>query len=303
LPRGFGWEDDDFRTASDAEDEDYGYYAKPKYPDVLPYLKQDNIDMQVSTSPRSLCQDCYTSRKWKIECKACKVPLCREHDLRGLKARVCGYRDLLIERDRIRSPPQPEVDGDTVPDTTDSEGTLGDETSNDVLQSLRDLFWTFEDEIRLQEDAAAIELPNSSDDDLKEHPDTWPSVFPMESGVEGGKSTISTAMTTFSFPPSFPPKRAHSKAERDSWVMQMAAKWLDDDFRVELSWFALGEEESVVRARRAKMEEWVGCGAYFCQASYRPVGDSRGRCTAVIRMCSTCGVHQCKVCDCYRCSC
>ncbi|KAH0536489.1 hypothetical protein FGG08_006642 [Glutinoglossum americanum] len=296
LPRGLGWEDDDFRADCDADSEDYGYYAKPKYPDPLPYLKQDNIDVQTSTSPRSLCQDCYNSRKWKVECKACKVPLCKEHDLRGLKARVCGYVDLLVERDRIRSPPQPETEGDTIPDATDSDGTLEEETSDCILHSLRDLFWTFEDATRELEDAAMIELPNSSDDDLREYPDAWPFIFPTESGVEGGKSTISTVTTTFSFAPSFPPKRAHTKAERDSWVMQMAAKWLDDDLRVEQSWFALGEEESVIRARKAKMEEWVGCGAYFCQASYRPVGDSRIRCTAAMKMCSTCGVHQCKDC-------
>ncbi|KAI9854987.1 MAG: hypothetical protein M1813_000594 [Trichoglossum hirsutum] len=295
LPRGLGWEDDDFRTASDTDSEDYGYYAKPKYPDILPYLKQDNIDVQASTSPRSLCQDCYNSRKWKVECKACKVPLCKEHDLRGLKTRVCGYRELVVERDRIRGQTQSEVDGDTTPNVLDSDIT-SEETSDEVLQSLRGLFWTPEDANRLLEDAAATELPTSSDDDLKESPDIWPSIFPTESGVEGGKSTISTVMTAFSFLPSFPPKRAQTKAERDSWMMQMAAKWLDDDLRVEQSWFALGEEESVVRARKAKMEEWVGCGAYFCQASYRPMGDGRGRCTAAMRVCSSCGVHQCKDC-------
>ncbi|KAH0548687.1 hypothetical protein GP486_007769 [Trichoglossum hirsutum] len=295
LPRGFGWEDDDFRTATDTDDEDYGYYAKPKYPDLLPYLKQENIDVQASTSPRSLCQDCYNSRKWKVECKACKVPLCKEHDLRGLKTRVCGYRELIAERERIRGQPQPEADEDTAPDTADSDVTP-EETSDEVLQSLLGLFWTSDDAIRLLEDAAATELPDSSDDDLDESPDTWPSVFPTESGVERGKSTIPTIMTTFSFPPSFPPRRAQTKAERDSWMTQIAARWLDDDLRFEQCWFALGEEESVVRARKEKMEEWVGCGAYFCQASYRPMGDSRGRCTAAMRVCSTCGVHQCKDC-------
>jgi hypothetical protein len=127
--------------------------------------------------------------------------------------------------------------------------------------------------------------------------DMWPSIYPIESGAERGKSTISTVMTTFSFTPSFPPKRAQTKAERESLMMQLATKWLDDDLRVEQSWFALGEKESDILARKAKMEEWVGCGAYFCQASYRPVGDNRGRCTAAMRVCSTCGVHQCKVCD------
>src|SRR5437667_9202709 len=57
LPRGLGWEDDDFRIASDTDGGDYGYYAKAKYPDLLPYLNQENIDVQTSTSPRSLCQD------------------------------------------------------------------------------------------------------------------------------------------------------------------------------------------------------------------------------------------------------
>jgi hypothetical protein len=296
LPRGSGWEDDDFHTAPDLDGGDCSFYPRSRYPDLLPYLKQDNIDVQASTSPRSLCQECYNSKNWKVECKACKVPLCKEHDLRGLKTRVCGYRDLLVERDLVRSPPKIEIGGDAVPDTTDSEDTLEEEALDNVLYCLRDLFWTFEDSIRLLEDAAATGLPNSPDDDLQEDTDMWPSIFPIESGTEHGKSSISTVMTTFSFSPTFSPKRAQTKAESES-LMQLATKCLDDDLVIEQSWFALGEKESDILARKAKMDEWVGCGAYFCQASYRPVGDNRSRCTAAMRVCSTCGIHQCKVCD------
>ncbi|KAF1984952.1 hypothetical protein K402DRAFT_335446 [Aulographum hederae CBS 113979] len=75
--------------------------------DILEYLQQDSIELQTQTCPRSLCQDCYRTFKWKVSCRACKKPLCKEHDFRGLKVRKCGYRDLNTEREFVRRQPDP----------------------------------------------------------------------------------------------------------------------------------------------------------------------------------------------------
>ncbi|KAK3044808.1 hypothetical protein LTS18_000306, partial [Coniosporium uncinatum] len=75
--------------------------------DVLQYLKADSIELQANTCPRSLCQDCYHKAGWRVSCRACNKPLCKEHDFRGLKVRKCGYRDLNVEREYVRSHPSP----------------------------------------------------------------------------------------------------------------------------------------------------------------------------------------------------
>ncbi|KAF2233255.1 hypothetical protein EV356DRAFT_487189 [Viridothelium virens] len=71
-------------------------------PAILPYLQQQSLDLSAVTCPRSLCTDCYRSFRWKIPCRACRRPICREHDLRALKVRKCGYRDMRTERDWVR---------------------------------------------------------------------------------------------------------------------------------------------------------------------------------------------------------
>ncbi|KAL7775248.1 hypothetical protein CFE70_006166 [Pyrenophora teres f. teres 0-1] len=77
--------------------------------DILSYLKQDSLDLQQQTCPRGLCNDCYRSFRWKVSCRACKNPICKEHDFRALKVRKCGYRELHTEREHVRAhnePPQ-----------------------------------------------------------------------------------------------------------------------------------------------------------------------------------------------------
>ncbi|KAJ4295380.1 hypothetical protein N0V90_007392 [Kalmusia sp. IMI 367209] len=71
--------------------------------DLLTYLKQDSLDLQAQTCPRGLCQDCYRSFRWKVTCRTCKNPICKEHDFRGLKFRKCGYRDMHTEREHVRA--------------------------------------------------------------------------------------------------------------------------------------------------------------------------------------------------------
>ncbi|KAI4246512.1 MAG: hypothetical protein L6R40_001875 [Gallowayella cf. fulva] len=55
---------------------------------------------QLSMCPRNLCNDCSQLGGWKAMCRSCRQVVCFAHDVRGLKTRVCGYRDLSVE-DRI----------------------------------------------------------------------------------------------------------------------------------------------------------------------------------------------------------
>lgn len=111
LPRGQGWEDMEYSTHEFSKTFPKYAYGDPRRPDYS--LETGHIammkwllgppDRKVSPCPRNLCQECYDSPQWKVHCKSCSKPLCIEHDLRGLRLRICGYRDLSLEKSAIQS--------------------------------------------------------------------------------------------------------------------------------------------------------------------------------------------------------
>ncbi|KAJ5701672.1 hypothetical protein N7488_009220 [Penicillium malachiteum] len=120
LPRGRGWEDLEYTVSEWSKTFPKYAYGDPSKPDYS--LETGHLAMmkwllgppnrQVSPCPRNLCQDCYDSPQWKVHCKSCSKPLCIEHDLRGLRLGICGYRDLAFEKMTIQNrsaanPPSP----------------------------------------------------------------------------------------------------------------------------------------------------------------------------------------------------
>lgn len=107
LPRGQGWEDPEFRHLqrdSAISGQGYGNADHLGYPLLtghdlmLEWLLQTPGSNPSSSCPRNLCQDCHQTSGWQANCSGCAEPFCYEHDLRGLKMRVCGYRDLAMEK-------------------------------------------------------------------------------------------------------------------------------------------------------------------------------------------------------------
>lgn len=106
LPRGQGWEDVEYSSNEFNKTFPKYAYGDPTRPDYS--LETGHIammkwllgppDRKISPCPRNLCQECYDSTHWKVHCKTCSKPLCIEHDLRGLRLRICGYRDLAMEK-------------------------------------------------------------------------------------------------------------------------------------------------------------------------------------------------------------
>ncbi|KAJ5175025.1 uncharacterized protein N7482_000902 [Penicillium canariense] len=111
LPRGHGWEDLEYTVSEWSKTFPKYAYGDPSKPDYS--LETGHLAMmkwllgppnrQVSPCPRNLCQECYDSPQWKVHCKSCSKPLCIEHDLRGLRLRICGYRDLAFEKMTIQT--------------------------------------------------------------------------------------------------------------------------------------------------------------------------------------------------------
>ncbi|KAJ5410131.1 uncharacterized protein N7487_004490 [Penicillium crustosum] len=111
LPRGQGWEDLEYTVSEWSKTFPKYAYGDPSKPDYS--LETGHLAMmkwllgppnrEVSPCPRNLCQGCYDSPQWKVHCKSCSKPLCIEHDLRGLRLRICGYRDLETEKQTIQN--------------------------------------------------------------------------------------------------------------------------------------------------------------------------------------------------------
>ncbi|KAL4769461.1 hypothetical protein BDW60DRAFT_195171 [Aspergillus nidulans var. acristatus] len=111
LPRGQGWEDLEYSAQEWSKSFPKYAYGDPRKPDYS--LEAGHIammkwllgppDRQPSACPRNLCKECYDTPQWKVHCKTCSKPLCIEHDLRGLRLRICGYRDLTLEKLAIQN--------------------------------------------------------------------------------------------------------------------------------------------------------------------------------------------------------
>ncbi|KAF9893587.1 hypothetical protein FE257_010899 [Aspergillus nanangensis] len=111
LPRGRGWEDLEYSAQEWSKSFPKYAYGDPRKPDYT--LETGHIammkwllgppDRQPTACPRNLCQECYDTPQWKVHCKSCSKPLCIEHDLRGLRLRICGYRDLTLEKMDIQN--------------------------------------------------------------------------------------------------------------------------------------------------------------------------------------------------------
>lgn len=107
LPRGKGWDDLEFSQSSTNLEH---RVHLPKVPNVLPESdRAQYVDSLIGPPgrapidcPRNLCGECYESETWKVYCKTCSKPLCKEHDLRGLKLRICGLKDLSLEKVAVR---------------------------------------------------------------------------------------------------------------------------------------------------------------------------------------------------------
>lgn len=115
LPRGQGWEDPEYSTNEWSKTFPKYAYGDPGQPDYTLATGHAEMmrwllgppDNQPTACPRNLCQECFDSPQWKVHCKSCSRPLCMEHDLRGLRLRICGYKDLSAEMMAIRNkPPQ-----------------------------------------------------------------------------------------------------------------------------------------------------------------------------------------------------
>ena len=277
--------------------------------DVLPYLEQEQIELQANTCPRSLCRDCYWSSKWKVPCRACEKPLCKEHDFRALKVRKCGLRELSVDREFLRNQPPPQPSdlgslripafGEKTPVSRGKQklvvSDLG-EFDSPAPSNLENPM-TEDDDVPLGMLAEAGDMTRDSSvhsfGNALDRSCTPALSFELPSSMqlsylEAGRSTPTPCVSAFAGPSLYRPRSLSLSGLSGLAGMNLAGapEYVPEDRTRVATNPLLGKSGYPV--------QWQGCGAYFCP-QVRPVGDLRGRCTADIRECGECGVFVCQV--------
>lgn len=266
LPRGQGWEDPEFNEDTWAEA--FPEMAHGPVPPCTEYTSPtDHSEMMrwllgppgrpTSNSPRNLCDECYDSDLWKVQCKTCSKPLCMEHDLRGLRLRICGYKDLALEKMSIKS---------IVPRRRDSSGGDGAEKSKSIPHRFhKDSIVAFTQQVEAVEQSSTASTssaltapsPNTgTNSDL--------SLFVDDSGAEDNRPSNRHDSPTSS------PRSNNSRSSSPSSV------YFD----------APGDSNAPV---------WIGCRSFFCP-QYRAAGDHRSRCPSILKECANCATYVCSAC-------
>ncbi|KAF2139398.1 uncharacterized protein K452DRAFT_275670 [Aplosporella prunicola CBS 121167] len=291
LPKGCNFEDPDFTSVFRSPDVVRDLKNASLYDhilgedvDVLPYLHQESLDLQANTCPRSLCQECYRTFRWKVSCRACKKPLCKEHDFRALKVRKCGFRDLHVERDYVRSQPAApapsQVDALHIPAFVPPElrnlepPAMAQQGSTDSHASSEQATLQVGDENPMMASTSSLINPH-----LPAHPSplahsSHPSLHPRPRALSFSDSRPSRSSSPW-------PKPGASSATSAIQAAAAAAQRV----RTPLP----------LPCNPRHPVQWEGCGAYFCQ-QLRPVGDCRTRCFAALRECLECKVLVCESC-------
>ncbi|KAF2706263.1 hypothetical protein K504DRAFT_459561 [Pleomassaria siparia CBS 279.74] len=288
LPRTKQFEDPDFANqlrpvdyVRELKNNGLYEYVLGEDVDILSYLKQDSLDLQAHTCPRGLCQDCHRSFRWKVSCRACKNPLCKEHDFRALKFRKCGFRDMHTEREYARTHNQsprlviPEFNPNST-STKDSEQTpTASSSSQQAVDDLDILETTLMSQSQiLFPPTAPAAVDMSASTSLSSH----------ASNVDAflGSGTLPFVPVSQSRPRSFSASGVRSR-NSGSWANSSR---VPNPIANPLP----------LPCHPRHPVQWEGCGAYFCQYP-RPVGDNRNQCPAVLKECTDCGVFVCDQCS------
>lgn len=306
LKSGQGWEDPEFsqhpECSSDTAHPDvFGQVGVPlskadglpgpggRWPSIDSLFRRDPVmgfEQTVSTVPRILCDECHQSDQWKIKCKACSIALCLKHDVRDrLKVRICGYKDLVVEKAEFRSR-QKALKLLTILMMKRRKGKMrasdNDSTSNHGKASsisLPEMHTTsfLEDDPRDESDAG-LQTPR---------PRRTPRIPTMTETPDLRIIQTPTSDLDLQNRPISPGSNSTGPPSRSSSPTPSARS------------IPVTPEPSNTSQRNTRSDDeqpaWRGCQSFFCPASRTP-GDHRRRCTAAMRQCTDCKVYVCEQC-------
>ncbi|EAW11200.1 uncharacterized protein ACLA_088910 [Aspergillus clavatus NRRL 1] len=264
LPRGQGWEDLEYSANEWSKTFPKYAYGDPRKPDYS--LETGHIammkwllgppDRQPTACPRNLCRECYDAPQWKVHCKSCSKPLCIEHDLRGLRLRICGYRDLALEKMAIQNPTR-----------------LSSEHIN--AEFIRELGIHHHG---LAGTSPEIELPYRT---LRIFDSTASSLTEDHNGDGGAIADFGHPGLLSSGVSSRPVAPIHRRSRSFSVTNSNRSR--------------SSSPSSFLCESPFESPRWQGCQSFFCP-QIRAVGDQRQRCLSVLRECTACSVYVCQDC-------
>jgi hypothetical protein len=293
--------------------------------DILPYLQQASLNLQTNTCPRSLCQSCYLSFRWKASCSACKRPICKEHDFRALKVRKCGFRELTEEREYVRNAPQnvgdlepPNHDWPSElripafrrpPSPANSSVTAGGDDERRARSGAA------EDSLEESDAGSAVDGPGTRDPSSTPRAVPGPSVD-RSSSVRSPDSSFGRRSNDASMilrgdalggdktPRSRSPSglielamqglRVRSTSMSELTPSRTGLPIFDRASRAKNRLTGFSRANMLLPGAPGHPVQWKGCGQYFCQGT-RAMGDGRARCVAQGKDCVECGVYMCEV--------
>lgn len=289
LPRTKDFEDPDFSNqlrpvdyVRELKNNGLYEYVLGEDVDILSYLKQESLDLQAQTCPRGLCQDCYRSFRWKVSCRTCKNPLCKEHDFRGLKFRKCGFRDMHTEREYART--HNETPRLVIPEFNPNKSSGKDPEQTPTAPEQAPSISTNTD------------FESSEAAPLSQSQILVPPSAPTAVAMSASTSMNSQHSTTDSFPSSsslsfIPVSNSRPRSLSASGVRSRNSGSWPNTPRAPVNTIS---DPLPLPCNARHPVQWEGCGAYFCQYP-RPVGDNRTQCPAILKECSDCAVLVCDV--------
>ncbi|ETI29258.1 hypothetical protein G647_01711 [Cladophialophora carrionii CBS 160.54] len=289
LPRGQGWEDPEFNPDRPAGPENVSNQPGPggRWQSI------DGLFQTVATLatgehpavsvPRVLCDDCHNAGHWKIKCKACATPICVKHDISDrLKARICGYRDLVLEKQEYKSKLTAAKLLATLMKQRKGKQPAREQNNMET-----------ESTVSTPRAARAATMPASTVVPVAVSEvvaDTAEPLRPAEASIAA--TPLRTALADFDRPPRplSPVSDSTSPHSRSTSPAPSAH-----------SIPATPEPNSVPRRPPRPAipsgPKWRGCQAIFCPAIRTAPGDHRRRCTAPIDQCVGCKVYICDDCS------
>ena len=271
LPKGKGYEDPEFMSPDTNKSE-------PAVPTdgsnpISCCLPEDQEQLLQSLSKvpssdgldscsRNLCQDCWQMPTWKKACQFCKESFCVAHDFQGLKIRMCGRKDLLIEKAVLWERSKWRDILGIWEKTLKSDGYNQDEAVDSFRKHLKGQAISSDSLKNLEAIIPFIKWPLASGDALNRELDDLISRKRM-----GKLPEIAT-----------PPNDDQEDGSNPKDLARPPPPFSKSDALAKIDF-----------------KKWKGCGAFMCQR-YRAVGDHRPKCTAAAQQCIQCMVHICPDC-------
>ena len=314
LPKDTGWEDPEFQISPSRNQMTLS--ASARLPDPRTGIPKDDpqdtlasllgVEAQPAQVPRNLCDECYKSRNWKIHCKSCNAPLCLEHDFRGLRTKICGFKDLRAEKEALKA-------------------ISKQKTFRDLANQLRRLHMESSHQRPSGQQRSHLQRRFNAVMVIAASPEAEPAEQ-LSSSVqpESGMNVDGHAPEIDNPSPLHQPTATYETLHRPSPLAQPDRPITPDSnataspSRESSPAPSNGSSPSIDDTARdppAPVEEetppprWTGCYSFLCP-QYRAVGDHRRRCTAISKECLECKVLVCgqcvesmePACTCQKCS-